>query len=130
MQIPKRVKIGPYSYTVEFPHNFKEHEDCRGDINYSLNRVRIDDRCEEGYFLTAARVWQTFAHEMVHAILDHAQIGLDEQQVDRVAAIALDIFINNDWLEPEIDIGVEEQKGIKDYKQQLKEIRSGGTKNE
>ena len=126
MQIPKRIKIGPYTYTIEFPYNFEKHEDCRGDINYSLNRIRLDDRCEDGYSLTADRCWQTFLHEITHAVLETAQIGMDEQCVDRVATVVLDVLMSNGWLKPEIDLAESEEKEITNYREQLRDVRKEG----
>ena len=98
MRLPNQIKIGPYTYKVLYPYAFGDHADCRGTIDYQENVIRLEHSgLDKEYCMP--RIWQTFCHEIVHGVLDHCQIELEERQVDLLGSTVLQVLLDNGWLE-------------------------------
>jgi hypothetical protein len=101
MILPKQVKIGPHVYKVIFPFNFTQNGDLCGQIDSSVNEIRLAES-NQGQQYAVTKVWETFCHEIVHEILNLAGITHSENQCDIISHTALAILIDNNWLVPEI----------------------------
>lgn len=111
MQIPDRIKIGPYWYDVEYPHRFEDHENCRGRIKYNQNIIQLDPYEDNDRSVSCPeRVWQTLFHEITHAVMDISQVELTEKEIDMVATFLFGVMTDNDWLTPEADFVTEKEE--------------------
>ena len=63
--IPSSVRVGTKKYKVE---RVEVIAGCRGDVTYEANTIRIASR-SAGYAYTANEQYNTFWHELTHAIL-------------------------------------------------------------
>ncbi len=83
MEIPKKLRIGGIDYTVEIV-DFKDsdfikvthwghcyHGECKIILNNNINKQKL---------------WQTLLHEAVHIIDNEYNVGLDEDNVDRITS--------------------------------------------
>ena len=41
MTFPPSLKIGPHTYTVIYPHHFRERDDYQGQADHALKEIRI-----------------------------------------------------------------------------------------
>jgi len=80
VKIPKKVKIGPYDYTVErFPQVVKG-----GDVYYG-RCFKDQCRIEIATSHPAQIIDVALMHEYLHGIDEVYDVGLEESQVDRLA---------------------------------------------
>lgn len=80
MQIPKQVKVGGKTYTVEITDNLSLGSlNYSGEILYNELIIRIVPGAQQ-------RMESDFLHELVHAIWSHlGYLEHDEKQVDELA---------------------------------------------
>lgn len=98
MFIPKRVKVGPYWWAIEFVDDMTDPAD---------RNTRVFGQCREGDLkilinksLDSGNHFQTFLHELTHAIDFTLRIGLKENQADRLATgLAMVLQDNSFWEE-------------------------------
>lgn len=95
MNIPSKVKVGTTTYTVKFVDELFEHGSMFGEINYVQQIIRIDAG------ISVERKWQTFFHELTHAILFESgkSNGEDDEQLVRMIGNTLTrIAEDNHWV--------------------------------
>ena len=95
MRIPDKVLIGPYTYTVERGCDIlltADKEECIGlaDCDHLTIKLLgdIPTEIEESAFL----------HEVIHAINEICDAGMDERQVKVLAPMLYGFFRDNDLL--------------------------------
>lgn len=94
MRIPESVKIGPFTYTVEWVDDLTDDADRNrklyGQCHYGQQKIRLSKAVNPDSNTA------TFLHELMHAIDFVMQIGLKEKQVDRIATgLAMVLLDNN-----------------------------------
>ena len=67
MKIPSKVKVGKKTYGVV---RVKIIPGCRGRIYYGAQKIFIATHGTGGYKYTKKQAYNTFWHELTHAILD------------------------------------------------------------
>ena len=90
MKIPKKLKIGGVTYTVEQTKNLTlGNANYSGEIDYIECVIRI---CPGN----PQKMKADFVHEMVHGILDHLGYSdHDEKKVDEMAKALYMVFEDN-----------------------------------
>lgn len=90
MNIPKKLKIGGITYTVEQTKNLTlGNANYSGEIDYIECVIRIVPSNPQ-------KMKADFVHEMVHGILDHlGYSNHDEKKVDEMAKALYMIFEGN-----------------------------------
>ncbi|SMO92123.1 hypothetical protein SAMN06264849_11428 [Melghirimyces algeriensis] len=93
MRIPHKVKVGAITYTVEDVARQFSRESLFGQIFYGDHRIELAEDISE------QRRFQTFIHELVHAIL--FEMGMedynDEEFVRRLANMLTQVIVANEW---------------------------------
>lgn len=89
--IPESVYVGPSRYRVLFDQRILlDGRQCYGTITHSEHTIHLDPS------FSAEQIFQSFIHEVIHAIDVDRDIKLSEKQVTRlargVAAVILDNF--------------------------------------
>lgn len=74
--IPSSVRVGTKKYKVE---RVEVIAGCRGDVTYETNTIRIASR-SAGYAYTANEQYNTFWHELTHAILHDMNSHLESNE--------------------------------------------------
>lgn len=91
--IPKTVKIGWKTYTVEVVPSDKElvieNDVCYGHIDYDHALIRIAGK------YPAAQQKATLLHEIVHGVVDLQNLDLNEDEVTRLANGLYGVFVDN-----------------------------------
>lgn len=67
MNIPKTVKIGGRTFTVEYPYIFTERFDRSGDIDFQLQKIDITDK-SNNLISNPESILVTLLHEIIHGI--------------------------------------------------------------
>mgnify|MGYP000502914139 CR=1 FL=1 len=96
MQLPKRLRVGPYRYTVSPQPNVHSGDGSRdfGSVNHLDGSIIINSTAD------ADRQVATFWHELMHAF-DHCyNIDLSEAQTDQLGNALAAFFIDNPSLAP------------------------------
>lgn len=94
MKIPKKVKVGPFTYRVVWYDQLRsdEVEKLFGQCITNGQPHDHEIRIERGH--TDERTTEVFLHEVIHAIDYYMRIGLDEDQTLRLgnglAAVLMD----------------------------------------
>lgn len=98
MNIPERVKIGPYRYHVTFTDERIPAGDGNGwsvgQIDYKQNTITLLNASHHYTFAT-------FIHECLHAIDDVMETGLSEKQISRMANGVSAFLIDNGYASEE-----------------------------
>lgn len=80
MKIPKSIRVGGFTYKVEFTDNLWRSDGYKGCVCWHTRTITLDvnnDAQEQGY---------NFLHEVTHAVDKHFnQDGLDEKEVSAIA---------------------------------------------
>jgi hypothetical protein len=99
VKIPESVKVGPFTYTVEFVDDLADDADRNrklyGQCRYGDQKILISRGTNPDSNLA------TFLHELIHAIDFTMQAGLKEKQVDRVAVGLTMVLRDNPQLREE-----------------------------
>jgi len=96
MQLPERIRVGPYEYKVSVQPNIHDRDGNReyGNINYLDGQIALNGTVDE------SRAVATFWHEVFHA-LDHCySVKLSEQQTDQLGNALASFFLDNPELAP------------------------------
>jgi len=94
VEIPKRVKIGPYWWTVELvdelTHDADRNKNLFGQCREGEQKIVINKSLNpDGHFAA-------FMHELAHAIDFVMMAGLKEKQIDRMATGLAMVLRDND----------------------------------
>lgn len=74
MRIPKQVRVGAQTYSVEFDASIRDNG-VQGECNFRQLAIRLlDDR-------PPTRVQETFLHELIEALNYEYQVGLRHKQI-------------------------------------------------
>ena len=97
MRLPETVKVGAFVYTIVRETQVRSDDDRRlcGQINYMRQEIHIGDG------MAAEQEYDTFLHEVLHAIDHNGQMGLSEKQIHRLASALLGVLLDNDLLRDE-----------------------------
>jgi hypothetical protein len=68
MTFPPSLKIGPHTYTVIYPHHFRERDDYQGQADHALKEIRISGVDCNGNQRPDSALLETFFHEIVHCV--------------------------------------------------------------
>jgi hypothetical protein len=84
MKIPTEVKVGNKKYSVQ---KIKVIPGCRGRIYYGGKQILIATHGTGGYKYAKKQMYNTFWHELTHAILDDmgSKLEADEKFVSSFA---------------------------------------------
>jgi hypothetical protein len=102
MNIPKKIKIGPFWYSVELSQDItRASGDAFGSIHHASNKIFIDpNACEQ-------QKEETFIHEVLHACvfitgLSHRfnaktkdETPTEEQTVTELSTVLYGVFLDN-----------------------------------
>jgi len=91
LMIPKKFKLGAYEYEVEYPYIFKERNDIAGYHHGGRTKILLTDRTQSGDRYSDIVVFQTFLHEVLHAIdmvFCMEQIGKECSKEDLINGIS------------------------------------------
>jgi len=89
MQIPDKIKVGGFTYTVEITDNLETGSESIGEISYKKLAIRLRP-------LVKGRMEQSLVHEIVHAVFDNlGKQGQDEEEVDRLAGAFYALIVDN-----------------------------------
>ena len=70
MQLPKKIKVGRKWYAVEMHHSGLD-KSLMGRVHYPERKIHLGLRSKRhGYKYAKAEIYDTFWHELVHAILE------------------------------------------------------------
>ena len=77
MKLPKRIKVGPFSYRVKFSSNIHDGDgrQLAGQIRYHSLIIDIDPNGKN------QRLRETLMHEAIHAVTHDRKLDLDESFV-------------------------------------------------
>jgi len=94
--IPKKIKIGIHTYSVEFNSLLWYEESLKGSVNHLKQVIQIDPVIAE------TQKCVTFLHEVIHVINDNYRCKLDDDEVDRIAEGIAELLKDNfnidfDW---------------------------------
>lgn len=93
---PSVVTVGGHRYDIKYRFGEVAYEDEDGEMQLSLGFVKLMlGRIEVATGRAASQMAETLLHEIVHAISYDRNIGLEERQVDQVAAGLMDVMQNN-----------------------------------
>ena|SRR5690348_12750085 len=97
MRIPKKVKIGPYNYTVKWVERLQSDdlEACYGLIRKTTQEILLDPSMQPD------RAAVVFLHEVLHGLDDLAGLGLTEEQTTRLAPVLYDFLAGHRLLREE-----------------------------
>ena len=68
MELPKRVKVGPFWIEVVYPYRFTERGDLCAQFQSGTQRILVNDVDQGGNIHAPAYVWQAFMHEVIEAM--------------------------------------------------------------
>ena len=92
MKLPDKVRVGANDYSVKLVEGLQLHNERLGDITYTNATIRIDSS------LSKSILKETFAHELVHAMLYEAGYDEhDEEQVVLVGKVLAMLLRDNDF---------------------------------
>ena len=94
MELPKSVKVGPFEYTVKHLPFYQVDGMLGHHVRLHLELAVANDVPEQHQVVT-------FIHEVLHAVSDVYQVGLDESQVERMANGFADALQSIGWLPTE-----------------------------
>jgi len=94
--IPREIKIGTHTYTIEFDPNLVADEAKWGLVHYRLGKILISP--EHG----KSHINITLLHEIIHIVDRLYRCNLDEDNIDRLAQGLGEFMFNNleitfDW---------------------------------
>lgn len=79
MKIPKKVKVGAYTYKVKFSTDIGTEGNCYGSTHHSTEQIFIDPK----YSIDKKNV--TFIHELLHIVFEVAGLNHRWDKKDREA---------------------------------------------
>lgn len=79
MRLPDKVRVGANDYSVKLVENLISHNGNLGDVHYTNATIRIDTS------LSRSVLKETFAHELIHAMLYEA--GYEEHDEGQVVLL-------------------------------------------
>jgi hypothetical protein len=77
VKIPTKIKVGKKKYDVS---KIKQIPGCRGRIYYGGQQILIATHGTGGYKFTKKQMYNTFWHELTHAILDDMGSNLEKDE--------------------------------------------------
>jgi Zn-dependent peptidase ImmA (M78 family) len=94
MKLPETLKITPYVYRVVPVTKLcsADHRRMYGQCDTENLEIRVDDANNEQHMR------QTLLHEVLHAISNHGNLGIDEDTTERLANGMLAFLSDNGWL--------------------------------
>ena len=94
MNLPGTVKVGAFVYRIEREAQVRADDDRRlcGQVDHMRQVIRI------GEGMAAEQEYDTFLHEVLHAIDHNGQIGLTEKQIHRLSSGILGVLLDNHLL--------------------------------
>ena len=95
-RIPKKIKIGGLTYTIEFPHVFYEDTDYLGLHSYDELTIKLG-LYHHGIQVNRQILHSTFLHEVTHAIdqVYCARTIDNEPNIDRLANGLYQVILQN-----------------------------------
>jgi len=98
VKIPETVKIGGHVYKVIRNYKFKERTDRRGQIDYGLKEIRLQEEDISGKYVRS-EVEQTFIHELLHAVENiYNSQNLNEEIIERLSQGLYQVLKDNKML--------------------------------
>lgn len=89
-QRPVMVKVGAHHFTIVYEHPIVfQGDQLNGQFDPPSALIKVDDQ------RPASMMAETLLHEVVHAIASDRRLGLEEHQVDQVAAGLAAVFADN-----------------------------------
>jgi hypothetical protein len=84
VKVPKKLKIGPYTYPVITGGDPRDARNGAlwGRVNYAPPSIEVGATAKQA---GESRVLATVLHESIHAIDEYMRIGLSEKQTTRLA---------------------------------------------
>lgn len=94
MSIPESLRIGPYTYAVQFEDSPRgdRNEELYGHIIYGPQVVKIQGG------LSHDRTMAIILHEAIHGLDELLALGLTEKQVQRLAPALFAFLRDNNFL--------------------------------
>jgi len=96
MRIPDSVKIGPYTYRVEFCEAVVDHENAKllyGQVDHMQHWIRLGNTFPPDHQAV------TFLHEVLHALDAAYDLDLSERQIDLLGVTLMAFLKDNGFLE-------------------------------
>ena len=103
MKIPGEIKIGGHVYAVQ-DHDFME-DDCMGQFFDAAKKIVLRNIDFTGKELPLSYKWNTFIHEVLHAIdFLHGEsiFNRNEDSIDAYGDAVYQILVDNGWLKLEL----------------------------
>lgn len=97
---PSHVKIGAYNYPILYEDVIFDAEHGQayeGRISHTDEWIKLSI-ASGGSPTGPTRLAETLLHEIVHGLDENRQIGLDERQVDQIAAGLFAVMVDNPHL--------------------------------
>ena len=89
MKIPKKVKIGGLTYTVEITDNlFLGAANYCGEITYDTLMIRVKPQAKE-------KMEADFLHEVMHGIFNFLGLEQDERHIEEIAQALYALIVDN-----------------------------------
>jgi hypothetical protein len=93
LNLPERIKVGPFEYAVELADEVRiDGRDHAGTCDYAQHRIRIQRD------IPPDRQREVFFHEALHAIDDAMWNGLTEKQITRLSRGLVAFLLDNNLL--------------------------------
>jgi hypothetical protein len=103
VNIPPKVKIGPYVYDIEFidsPVARKKDYVKTGEIDYDKGIIRIwNGKSKKNPRGNPSRALAVFFHEALHGLAELAQVDLKEKEVAILGPLLAEFLIANGFVQ-------------------------------
>ena len=98
VKLPETLRITPYTYRVVPVTKLLNTDHCRmyGECDTANLEIRLDDGNNDQHMR------QTLLHEVLHAISNHATLGIEEDTIERLANGMLAFLTDNGWLREDV----------------------------
>jgi len=97
VKIPKKLKVGGFVYTIEFPYFFRESNELVGQHAFDELKIKISD-VDHLDKMSDQKIVATLMHEVVHAV-DHVYwsgVGImSEDEIDMISRGLFQVIRNN-----------------------------------
>lgn len=82
MKIPEKIRIGGVEYAVTDVENLNDGmRMLYGDVTWEDSTIRL--KSDQGHQYKCITLW----HEIVHALIHHGQVNLDDDVEEKVAEV-------------------------------------------